>query len=66
MASFVRKTMPIGAEIWSIDFIRNRPLENIVNDHVKHQKDVIRGITHREVNTLDEKGEVMSYNEKVD
>lgn len=66
VASFVRKTMPIGAEIWSIDFIRNRPLENIVNDHVKHQKDVIRGITHREVNTLDEKGEVMSYNEKVD
>ena len=64
--SFLRKTIPVGVEICSINFIRNRPLENIVNDHVKHQKDVIRGITHMEMDTLDEKGKVISREEKVD
>ena len=66
VSSFLRKTMPIGAEIDSIEFIRNRPLENIVSDHVKHQTDVNFAESHTGIfYTLDEKGNNISYEEDV-
>lgn len=65
VSSFLRKTMPIGTEIDSVEFIRNKPLENIVDDHVKHQTGVIHGISHTMMHTLDEKGENVFYEEEV-
>lgn len=40
--SFARKTLPAGSKVRFIDFIRNVSLENMVNDHVKHQRNVVK------------------------
>ena len=42
--NFVRKTLPAGSKVKSIDRIRNVSLENMVNDHVKHQRDIAERI----------------------